>query len=223
MRFRVIAPYEVEQRLDELQEMSNDWLSSKGVVERQFSIGFFDRVYMTTYPCAVVEAIDTGRILAFANLLKGPLRCEMSVDLMRYRSDGPKVMDFLFVSLFLYAKEQGYERFNLGMAPLASVGVSRGAHARERLARVLFQHGEHWYNFQGLRQYKQKFEPDWEPRYMGYQSAWEFPVATAYVSALVAGGWARVLTPADSSRVSSGSGSTPAPPAPAGEEAAAGP
>jgi phosphatidylglycerol lysyltransferase len=222
VRFRVMAPYEVERRLDELRQISDDWLRSKAVVERQFSIGFFDREYLATYSCAVVEEIDTGRILAFANLLKGPMRVELSVDLMRYRSDGLHGMDYLFVSLLFYAKEQGYERFNLGMAPLASVGASRGAHGRERLARVLFQHGEHWYNFQGLRQYKQKFEPDWQPRYMGYQSAWEFPVATAYVSALVAGGWARVLTP-DSKRISSGSASTPAPPAPAGEGAAVGP
>ena len=78
---------------------------------------------------------------------------------MRHRSDGPKVMDFLFVSLFMRGKEQGYARFNLGMAPLASVGEQRGAHARERLARLLFQRGEHWYNFQGLRAYKDKFDP----------------------------------------------------------------
>ncbi len=223
VRFRIMAPYEAGRRLDELREISDDWLVSKAVAERQFSIGFFDREYVSTYPCAVVEAIDTGRIIAFANMLKGPMRQEMSVDLMRYRSDGPRVMDFLFVSLFLYAKEQGFDVFNLGMAPLASVGVSRGAHGRERLARVLFQHGEHWYNFQGLRQYKEKFEPVWQPRYMGYQSAWEFPVATAYVAALVAGGWARVLTPSEAARVSPGSGTRQGPRAPAGEEVAAGP
>ena len=135
-------------------------------------------------------------ILAFANLLEGPQRGELSVDLMRHRSDGPKVMDFLFVSLFLRGKEQGYQRFNLGMAPLASVGDQRGAHARERLARLLFQRGEHWYNFQGLRAYKDKFDPQWVPRYMAYQDAWEWPVAIAYVSALIAGGWGSILTSA---------------------------
>jgi phosphatidylglycerol lysyltransferase len=104
-------------------------------------------------------------------------------------------MDFLFVSLFMRGKEQGYSRFNLGMAPLASVGEQRGAHARERLARVLFQRGEQWYNFQGLRAYKDKFEPEWVPRYMAYQDAWEWPVAIAYASALIAGGWRTILMP----------------------------
>ncbi len=194
--FRVLEPGEIGGHLDELEQISNDWLHTKGLAERQFSIGFFDREYLSRYRCAVVEeASAPHRILAFANLLEGPMHEELSVDLMRHRSDGPKVMDFLFVSLFMVGKGQGFARFNLGMAPLSSVGDQRGAHARERLARLLFQRGEHWYNFQGLRAYKDKFEPTWVPRYMAYQDAWEWPVAIAYVSALIAGGWGTILAP----------------------------
>ena len=197
VRFRVLPREEVAGHLDELETISSEWLRTKGLAERQFSMGFFDRDYMTRYPCAVVEEVAfPNRIIAFANLLEGPQQLELSVDLMRHRNDGPKVMDFLFVSLFLLGKERGYARFNLGMAPLASVGDQRGAHARERLARLLFQRGEQWYNFQGLRAYKDKFDPEWVPRYMAYQNAWEWPVAIAYVSALIAGGWGMVLMPA---------------------------
>jgi phosphatidylglycerol lysyltransferase len=192
VRFRVLPPFEVERVLPQLSDISNDWLRFKGVRERQFSIGFFDEQYMRRFPAVVVEDAK-GRIIAFANMLMGPRREELSIDLMRYRSDAPKVMDFLFVSLFLYGKEKGCRRFNLGMAPLASVGELAGAHLRERLANLLFQHGETWYNFQGLRQFKEKFDPDWVPRYMAYQNAWEWPVAIAYVSALIAGGWSAVL------------------------------
>ena len=196
VRFRVLSCDEVAARLDELEAISDDWLRTKGLGERQFSLGFFDRDYLRRFPCAIVEEVEAPhRILAFANLLDGPQNVEASVDLMRHRSDGPKVMDFLFVSLFLRGKEHGYARFNLGMAPLASVGAHRGAHARERLARVLFQRGEQWYNFQGLRAYKDKFDPEWVPRYMAYQNAWEWPIAIAYVSALIAGGWNMVLMP----------------------------
>lgn len=192
VRFRVLAPYEVERVLPVLAEISTDWLQSKQVRERQFSIGFFDPDYVKRFPCAVVED-DSRRILAFANLLPGPRREELSIDLMRYRSDGPRVMDFMFTSLMLYGKERGYKWFNMGMAPLSSVGAFSGAHSREKLANLLFQHGENWYNFQGLRLYKEKFGPEWVPRYMAYQNAWEWPVAIGYVSALIAGGWGRVL------------------------------
>ena len=184
-----------------LREISDDWLSTKHQRERQFSLGFFDDQYLQRFPCAVVEQGD--RMLAFANLLRDPSHEELSVDLMRYRSDGPSVMDFLFVSLFFYGKEQSFERFNLGMAPLASVGQFHGAHARERLANLLFQHGEQWYNFQGLRAYKDKFEPEWVPRYMAYQDAWEWPIALANVSALIAGSWGSALLPGGGDRPAS--------------------
>jgi phosphatidylglycerol lysyltransferase len=192
VRLRMLKPYEVDGVMPELRAISDDWLRTKEVRERQFSIGFFDEAYLRHFPLAIVEDYG-GRIIAFANVLLGHRRQEMSVDLMRYRSDGPRVMDFLFVSLFLYGKERGFARFNMGMAPLASVGQFRGAHSRERLANLLFQHGEHWYNFQGLRQFKEKFEPEWIPRYMAYQNAWEWPVAIAYTSALIAGGWTTIL------------------------------
>jgi phosphatidylglycerol lysyltransferase len=200
LRMRVLAPYEVAAVLPQLREISDAWLKAKGQGERQFSIGFFDEEYLRRFPCAIVEEGigPCPRILAFGNLLRGPRREELSVDLMRYRSDGPGVMDFLFVSLFFWGKEQGYERFNLGMAPLASVGRFQSAHVRERLANLLFQHGESWYNFQGLRFYKEKFDPEWVPRYMAYQNAWEWPAAITNVSALVAGGWRKVVFPSKS-------------------------
>jgi phosphatidylglycerol lysyltransferase len=197
VRFRILTAAQTEHRLAELAAISDDWLRAKGVVERQFSIGFFDADYLRRFPCAIVEeARPNGRILAFANLLECANREELSVDLMRYRSDGPSVMDFLIVSVLFEGKAQGYARFNLGVAPLASVGEHRGAHVRERLARLLFERGERWYNFQGLRYYKEKFGPEWVPRYMAYQHGWEWPLAMGYVSALTAGGWASMLMPA---------------------------
>jgi phosphatidylglycerol lysyltransferase len=191
-----------------MADVSTEWLRAKKLVERQFSMGFFDSVYLGRFPCAVVESGGPGgRLLAFANLLEGPRREELSVDLMRQRTDGPQVMDFLIVSLLLEARREGYRAFNLGMAPLASVGTQRGAHVRERIARLLFQRGEQWYNFQGLRFYKDKYDPEWMPRYLAYQNAWEWPVVIAHASALIAGGWARILLPPrDRARASAPSG-----------------
>jgi phosphatidylglycerol lysyltransferase len=194
--FRVLSPGDVARHLPALAEISDDWLRSRQLIERQFSIGYFDPAYMQRFPCAVVEkASHAGRIVAFANLLEGPRSQEISVDLMRYRSDSPNVMDFLLTSVMLRGKEAGYRTFNLGMAPLASVGEHHGARLSERLAGLLFRRGEHWYNFQGVRSYKQKFDPEWMPRYMAYQAAAEWPVALANVSALIAGSWGGALLP----------------------------
>src|SRR5205823_1698663 len=112
LRFRILARAETARRMTELREISDKWLNARGVVERQFSIGFFDETYLLQYPCAVVEeGRPDGRILGFANLLEGPDRQEISVDLMRYTNGGPSVMDFLIVSLLLEGKSAGYTRF----------------------------------------------------------------------------------------------------------------
>jgi len=191
--FEVLPPDVVAGRLTELRQVSDDWLASKGTAERQFSIGFFDEPYLRRFPCAVVRAAD-GRLLAFANLLECPGRGELSIDLMRYRSDAPRgTMDYLLLSVMLHGRREGYAWFNLGMAPLSNVGGAPEAHRRERLARLLFRHGEPWYNFRGLRAYKEKFDPEWVPRYLAYERGWEWASALAHVGALVAGGWGRVL------------------------------
>ena len=196
LTFEVLAPYEIDAHLDELEAISDHWLAAKQVTERQFSIGYFSRDYIRRFPCAVVRhKCRDGAILAFANLLEGPRRQELSVDLMRYRTDGPSVMDFLLTSVMLYGKEKGFRTFNLGMAPLASVGDQPGAHRRERVASLIFRRGEQWYNFQGVRSYKEKFDPAWVPRYLAYEAAWEWPVALANASALIAGGWRNTVIP----------------------------
>ena len=49
-------------------------------------MGFFDPAYLCRFRCAIVESGGRGGpILAFANLLEGPRREELSVDLMRQR------------------------------------------------------------------------------------------------------------------------------------------
>ncbi len=200
LTFRVVPADGVAAIVSELGTISREWLQVKNARERQFSIGFFDERYLRRFPCAIVERLDRAtngrRLVAFANMLEDPRGDELSVDLMRYGREAPGgVMDFLLLALMLHARAQGFARFNLGMAPLATVGETRGAHVRERLAHLLFQHGETWYNFQGLRQYKQKFDPQWAPRYMAYQNAWEWPAAIAHVSALIAGGWRAIFLP----------------------------
>ena len=75
-------------------------------------------------------------------------------------------MDYLFVQLMLWGKAQGYGRFDLGMAPLSGLQERQLAPLWTRAGALLFTHGEKLYNFEGLRRYKEKFKPVWEPRYL---------------------------------------------------------
>jgi phosphatidylglycerol lysyltransferase len=190
--FRVVPREEVAAILPELRAVSDDWLREKAAAEKGFSLGFWDDDYVRRFPAAVVE--DGGRVVAFATVWPGPDGTELSVDLMRYRADAPKnVMEVLLLQLMLWGKERGYRRFNLGMAPLSGLEMSEVAPLWTRVGSFLFERGGPFYNFQGLRTYKEKFHPVWEPRYLAYPGGLNLPRIMADVSALVAGGYRRIF------------------------------
>lgn len=190
--FRVVAAADVQPMLEELREVSDDWLSQKGTGEKGFSLGFFDPDYVARFPVALVER--NGRIEGFANLWPGPGKLDLSIDLMRYRRDAPKgVMEALFVHLMLWGQREGYDWFALGMAPLSGFEASAVAPLWTRLGSFVYHHGQPFYNFQGLRVYKEKFNPVWEPRYLAYPGGLALPRILADVAALVAGGYRRIF------------------------------
>jgi len=163
--FEVVPAASVGDILPELQAISDQWLAAKKHREKGFSLGRFEPAYVAQFDCAVVRC--GGRIVAFANIWKTERRYELSVDLMRHdESAPPGTMDFLFVHLLLWGKEQGYQRFTLGLAPMSGIEGRKLAPAWAKAAAILFQHGERIYGFRGLRAYKDKFAPRWEPRYI---------------------------------------------------------
>jgi phosphatidylglycerol lysyltransferase len=62
-----------------------------------------------------------------------------------------------------------------------------------RLGAFLYDHGGSFYNFQGLRAYKQKFNPEWQPRYLAYPGGMRLARILADVSALIAGGYRHIF------------------------------
>ena len=130
-----------------------------------------------------------GRIVAFANLWKSGDRRELSVDLMRHVEDAPGgVMDYLFVELMLWGQAQGYGRFALGLAPLSGVDGRRLGPTWAKVAALVFRHGERFYGFRGLRAYKEKFQPEWAPRYIAGPRGLGLVKALRDLNALIADG-----------------------------------
>ena len=185
--FEVIGAQEVEARLPELRRISDQWLARHAGGEKGFSMGGFVERYVAEFPCALVR--KEGRIVAFATLWTTPDKSEFSMDLMRYSDEAPKnVMDFLFVELFQWGLEAGYRAFDFGMAPLAGMLDRPLAPMLSRLGRLLFERGEDIYNFQGVRRYKDKFDPVWVPCYIAGPSKWSIPILLADVGLLSSGG-----------------------------------
>jgi phosphatidylglycerol lysyltransferase len=185
--FEVVPPTEVGALLDELESISNEWLARKRTREKRFSLGFFDRQYLQRTPLALVRV--GRRIVAFANVWAGDAEEECSLDLMRYVEDAPAgVMEYLFAELILWGQAQGHRWLSLGMAPLSGFERHRLAPLWNRLGALLFRYGEHFYNFQGLRAFKEKFDPCWEPRYLASPGGLALPLVLTHVSALISRG-----------------------------------
>jgi phosphatidylglycerol lysyltransferase len=192
LSFRIVPPEQVPAMLPRIRAVSDDWLAHKAAAEKGFSLGFFDAEYVCRFPLAVIE--DGARVEAFASLWPGAGGEELSVDLMRYRASAPRnAMEVLLLHLMLWGKENGYRRFSLGMAPLSGLEMSAVAPAWTRMGNWLFERGGTFYNFQGLRTYKEKFHPEWEPRYLAYPGGLNLPRIMADVSALIAGGYRRIF------------------------------
>lgn len=184
--FRVVPREEVPSLLPVLERVSDDWLHAKSATEKGFSLGRFSYAYLSNFPLGVVE--HEGRIVAFANLWETDTREELSIDLMRHSTAAPRgVMDFLFVELMLWGRAQGYHWFNLGMAPLAGLEQHRLAPAWHKAGRFVYRHGEEFYNFEGLRQYKEKFLPEWRPRYLAAPGPLALPRVLFDVTTLISG------------------------------------
>jgi phosphatidylglycerol lysyltransferase len=185
--FEVIPREVVPEHLAEMKAISDDWLAGKRTREKGFSLGLFSPSYLVEFPIAVVRR--DGRMVAFANVWLGAEREELSVDLMRYLKDAPNgVMEFIFVKLMLWGSEQGYRWFNLGMAPLSGMQDRTLAPLWMRLGALVYRHGENFYNFQGLRQFKGKFNPRWEPKYMASPGGLALPRIVTNVAGLISGG-----------------------------------
>jgi len=191
-RFEVLAPADARALLPELRRVSDAWLAHKRTREKGFSLGRFDERYLAHFPVAVVRQGES--VIAFANLWSAGDRRELSVDLMRYRPDAvPGLMDYLFAQIMSWGAREGYRWFNLGMAPLSGFRIDDSATGWSRLAALVYDHGEAFYNFRGLRTYKEKFRPEWRPRFLASPGGLSLPGDVASITALVSGGLDGVL------------------------------
>jgi len=190
--FEIIPPEGVAHILPELKSISDEWLDSKKAGEKGFSLGFFNEEYLRYFPVAVVRF--QGRSLAFANLWPGDGKKELSIDLMRHCNDAPRgIMDFIFTEIILWGKNQGYQWFSLGMVPLAGLEPGKAASLWSNIGTFVYRHGEHFYNFKGLRNYKDKFAPLWQPRYLVSPGVLQLPAVFANLATLIGGGLKEVF------------------------------
>jgi phosphatidylglycerol lysyltransferase len=171
----VVEPLIPSDMLTVLRHISDEWLTAMHGSEKRFSLGWFDDEYLRNAPLIVIRSPE-GRVDAFANIVSEYQINEITIDLMRHRREVESgMMDFLFVSLFEWAKEKGYATFNLGLSSLSGIGEHPEDPAIERAMHYIYEHVNQFYNFKGLHAFKEKFHPAWSPRYLIYPNTASLP------------------------------------------------
>lgn len=169
-RFERRLPPHDDALIDEVEDVSEEWLGVPGRRERGFTMGHFERAYVASTTLDLVRDAS-GVLQAFANEIPSYAPEEATIDLMRHRLDVPNgAMDFLFLQLLARLKDEGRTRFTLGLAPFAGLADAPGARPEERTVHFLFENLNRFFSFKGLRTYKDKFEPRWESRHLAYRN-----------------------------------------------------
>ena len=184
--FEIVHPGSIAPILPELRAVSNEWMQQKQAREKSFSLGAFSEEYVSRYPVAVAR--KGGRIVAFSNAWVSGQKAEIEADLMRYTADAPPgIMRYVLIEMMLWARDEGFAWFNLGMASLSGLSVHRGAPVWNQMAVAIRGYGERFYNFQGIRDFKQWFYPEWEPLFLVSPGGAARPLIIANIASLVSG------------------------------------
>lgn len=192
LEFEVLQPPHAPELLDELKAISDAWLAAKSGGEKGFSVGAFDPDYLNRTPIALIRL--QGRIVAFANLWVTDRKRRATIDLMRHVDDAPSgVMEFLFIALLLHFKAEGHAEFSLGNAPLSGLEARRGTRLSTQLGALVYRHGGQFYNFEGLRAFKEKFDPEWQPIYVAVPPRANLVAVATDLVALIGGGVTKSL------------------------------
>jgi phosphatidylglycerol lysyltransferase len=185
-RFEVVDGDEAAALMPSLRPISDEWLREKRTREKRFSLGRFDETFLRRSPMGVVRKGD--EIVAFVTLWCSGQRAEVESDLMRYtKAAPPGIMRYALIEAMFWARDRGYSWFNLGGAPLSGIRVSAVTPVWNQIGLAVRGVGERYYNFQGIRNFKDWFYPEWEPTYLVSPGGTARPIILANIASLISG------------------------------------
>ena len=168
----IISPPHHKAMLDRLKSISDEWLEKPGRTERGFVMGYFSDEYVQQ--CDIVVVRDAAQtIRAFLNLIPSTdfNSSEVTYDMLRGVNDAPpNINDFLLMQMMIELKEKGFKTLNMGLSPL--VGLDEADEDNSLISNVLrfaYVNGDRFYSFSGLHRFKDKYEPAWEDRFLGFK------------------------------------------------------
>lgn len=157
--------------IQKLKYVSDNWLESLHREEMIFSQGMFDEVELKNHTIITLEN-DDEKVLSFLNIIPDNVPGEVTYDLIRKTVDAPNGnMDCLIVALIEHAKKHGFQTLNMGLAPFS--GIGKPEDIPQRTIKFAYEKLQQFKHYKGLRDFKDKFEPQWQTKYLIYNNDYD--------------------------------------------------
>jgi|GEM_PF-4295935 len=161
-----------------IHDINQHWLSIHGTQEEiAYGMGTASPEYLESTRSSVLLD-STGRLLGYVNTLELSGIHSRGVDLMRRDPDAPRgVMEALILYEIMQAKADNCQYYDLGLSALAQ--MTEFPTDNKQLTKLLnrfYENQKSQYDFQGLHQFKAKFNPVWQPRFLLYKSIRHLPI-----------------------------------------------
>ena len=160
--------------------VEEEWKTLPGRQERSFSQSACTAEQLRQSPVAVTKN-SKAAVVAFISLQIDYAPGAIALDLLRRRRQIPNgAVDALIITTALTYKSRGYQVFSLGLAPFSGVGEGKTG-LSEKTIKLVYENLNGIFSFQGLREFKEKFQPIWEPRYFAYRYTYQLPALSLAV------------------------------------------
>ncbi|MGE5420887.1 MAG: phosphatidylglycerol lysyltransferase domain-containing protein, partial [Chloroflexota bacterium] len=169
--------------VQKLKAVSQEWLRLTGRQEIVFSQGMFIDLEIKNQVVITVENKEE-LVAAFLNIIPDYSKDEGTYDLQRKTAASPNgVMDSVIIEMFNYFKSAGIRYVNLGFAPMS--GVNDPHNFPERSMKFAYEKIRSFAHYKGLREYKEKFNPDWKDKYLVYSHDYDLLSIPAAISGVI--------------------------------------
>ena len=161
-------------QLAQMEQISRSWLARKGGAEMGFSMGRFDP-YCDDEQVYALAVDKSNRVHAFVTFVPIYGRNGWGLDLMR-RADqaAPGTMERLLASSIEHLGMAGTDIVSLGLAPMSDVNCTHHTFLDTSID-FLTQHFGNPAKNRSLFNFKKKFQPCWESRYLVYSNTLTLP------------------------------------------------
>jgi len=165
--------HDVEQ-LVQMERISQRWVAQKGGAEMGFSMGQFNSAGDPQQITAL--AIDNQNVVqAFVTFIPIYGRKGWGLDLMRRAERcAPGTMELLLSRSIEFLKSSGAEMVSLGLAPMSNAN-NEDASFLDNSIDLLTQRFGNLKDSQSLFNFKKKFQPTWESRYLVFSHTLTLP------------------------------------------------